>query len=136
MDGAGLRLDDILDGSNADLESRHDVIQWVFPLSEPSQAVPGSPVLSPRAISDIQASSRARANLLASAERMKRFYSETTRWREGPDHNHLRITRIIRSLRLLAGDAAANGFKRHIAGEIGDPPTGIPAQTLRFWEEA
>lgn len=44
--------------------------------------------------------------------------------------------RIIRSLRLLAGDAAANGFKRHIAGEMGDPPTGIPAKTLRICEEA
>lgn len=135
-DGVGRRLDDVLDGGNDELENRHDYIQWLFPLAEPSGAVPGSPVLSGDDIAAIHASPRARANLLAAAERMKRFYSETGRWKAGPDHNHLRITRIIRSLRLLVGDGAADAFRHHVLTQTAGEPDRISAETRRFWSEA
>ena len=40
------------------------------------------------------------------------FYRDTRHWRAPVDHNHLRITRIIRSLRLLVSDAAAGDAGR------------------------
>ena len=36
------------------------------------------------------------------------------------DHNHLRITRVIRSLRLLANDQVADGFKDKMLSLVGD----------------
>ncbi len=36
---------DILKFSDEELEETHDYIQWLFPLCEPSMAVPGSPYL-------------------------------------------------------------------------------------------
>lgn len=85
---------------------------WLSPLNAPGGAVPGSPVLSPEDVATIRAPGRAPANLHAATERMKRFYANTTERRE--DHNHLRITRIIRSLRLLVGDGRADEFRAPI----------------------
>lgn len=136
QDPSGLTLDALLDSPDATLEARHDFIQWLFPLHEPSRAVPASPVLTAHEIALIRASGRALANLHAAAERMKRFYGRTTEWREGSDHNHLRITRIIRSLRLLAGDAPADGFRIHILGLLGTGRSAIPEATLAFWSTA
>lgn len=135
-DPSGLTLDDLLDSPDTTLEARHDFIQWLFPLNAPSGAVPGSPVLSPEDVAMIRASGRALANLHAATERMKRFYAQTTDWREGPDHNHLRITRIIRSLRLLVGDGPADGFRAHILGLLGPDRSNIPDPTLRLWATA
>ena len=43
---------DVLAMDDVAMERTHDFIQWLFPLPEPSAAVPGSPVLTP---GDIQA---------------------------------------------------------------------------------
>ncbi len=135
-DPSGLTLDELLDSPDATLEDRHDFIQWLFPIDEPSRAVPGSPILTPDDIAMIRASGRALANLHAAAERMKRFYGRTHGWRVGHDHNHLRITRIIRSLRLLAGDAPADGFRAHILALLGSDRDGVSKTTIQFWTTA
>lgn len=134
-DGAGRDLQTVLAFDDGQLEARHDFIQWLFPLPEPSRAVPGSPVLTPPDIAALRASPAARANLRRAAERMRRFYAATHFWRGGADHNHLRITRIVRSLRLLAGDAEADGFKQTILELLGPEPA-VNATTRRFWREA
>jgi len=133
-DGAGRTLAEVLTLDDAQLERRHDFIQWLFPLTEPSGAVPGSPVLTPEDIVAIRADPRAQAALAAGARRMGEFYARTDAWLAAHDHNHLRITRILRSLRLLAGDAAAEGFRHDILQRAAGAP--INARTLEFWVEA
>lgn len=49
-DGRGRRLDEVLVFDDAGIESVHDFIQWLFPLPDLSQAVPGSSVLGGTAI--------------------------------------------------------------------------------------
>ena len=135
-DAQGRSHAEILALPDAEIEARHDFIQWLFPLPEPSRAVPGSPFLTPGDVEAIRGSEAGLRNLEAAARRMLAFYAGTRHWLRSHDHNHLRITRIIRSLRLLVGDEAADAFRagiRALAAEAGAP---INSATLRFWDEA
>jgi hypothetical protein len=134
LDAAGRSFADVVAMDDHAIERHHDFIQWLFPLDEPSKAVPSSPVLTPADIALLRASAMAQRRLGEASARMLRFYRMTARWRQSFDHNHLRITRIIKSLRLLAGDAAAEAFKAAILDEASG--TAISVTALRFWEEA
>ncbi|SFU97162.1 Opioid growth factor receptor (OGFr) conserved region [Methylobacterium sp. 174MFSha1.1] len=107
QDGSGRTLHDILHFDDARLEHEHDYIQWLFPLREPSRAVPGSPVLGETEAEAIRRDKLAQSGLLLARLRMLRFYEATGGWLRLFDHNHLRITRILTSLRDLAGLEAA-----------------------------
>ena len=135
-DAAGRLIADVLAFTDEELERRHDFIQWLFPLPEPSAAVPGSPVLTSADIAALRSSPAAQASLSAAADRMLLFYESTSWWRRASDHNHLRITRIIRSLRLLAGDEAADGFRRKILDLVEASDAPINATSLRYWAAA
>ena len=133
-DGAGRTADEVLTFDDDRLEARHDFIQWLFPLTEPSAAVPGSPVLSRDDVAALVASDLAQMRLARAARRMLAFYGATGGWRAPADHNHLRITRIIRSLRLLSGDAAADAFRQKILALAEDAP--ISATSRAYWNAA
>lgn len=135
-DHRGRFLEDVLAFSDNELESRHDFIQWLFPLDTPSAAVPGSPVLSSEDIKEIRGCQQSRTNLLRAKERMERFYRENDHWLVPFDHNHRRITRIIRSLALLVGEAEAKEFYQFIEQRIADANAPISATSRRFWREA
>lgn len=135
-DAAGRTLETVLGLSDAELEHRHDFIQWLFPLPEPSSAVPASPVLTAADIEALKGSPTAGANLAKAAQRMLTFYERTDRWRRPSDHNHLRITRIIKSLRLLHGDQAADAFHRHVTKLVDDSAAPVSAVSRRYWAAA
>ncbi|ELR04492.1 hypothetical protein GMDG_09060, partial [Pseudogymnoascus destructans 20631-21] len=111
VDAGGRTVFDVLAMDNAALEQTHDFIQWLFPLPEPSGAVPDAPVLMPADIHAIRDSELAPIALAGGTDRMASFYRATHDWLMPNDHNHRRITRIIRSLRLLVGDAEADAFR-------------------------
>jgi hypothetical protein len=136
VDGAGRGLFDVLAFDDATLEQRHDFIQWLFPLDEPSAAVPGAPVLSPAEAAAIRDDTLAQCALAAATDRMDGFYRRTTRWLAPHDHNHLRITRIIRSLRLLAGDAAADAFRDAILWRVEATRAPVSARSRGYWMTA
>ena len=62
------------------------------------------------------------------------FYQRTHAWRRPFDHNHLRITRIIKSLRLLCGDVLADDFRDAILVLAAQAP--IDPSARRFWDAA
>ena len=136
VDGAGRTLFDVLGMDDAGIERTHDFIQWLFPLTEPSAAVPGAPVLTAEQAAEIRASIPAQCALAAATDRMDRFYRATTLWLAPHDHNHLRITRIIRSLRMLRGDREANAFRDAILWRV--EATGAPVGALSrgYWTTA
>ena len=135
-DGRGRLSADVLGFSDQELEAVHDYIQWLFPLPTRSAAQPHSPVLTPVEIDAIRADPRAVATLKAATERMLRFYRETRWWLASHDHNHLRITRILHSLRLLVGPDEARAFYDAILAL--DEAAGAPVNTrsLHYWAEA
>ncbi len=135
-DGAGRLIATVLAFGGGDLERRHDFIQWLFPLPEPSAAVPGSPVLTSQDIAVIRASAQAQGSLSAASALMRRFYDQSDHWLRGGDHNHLRITRIVKSLRALVGDTAADAFRDHILARVEASHAPINPVTRRYWMQA
>ena len=113
-DHRGRTLSMVLAFSDERAEQTHDYVQWLFPLDEPSESVQGAPVLSDLDIDEIKKSPAARANLIRASEWFFQFLNRNQRWIAKHDHNQLRITRAIRSLRLLVGDIEADNFRQSI----------------------
>jgi len=107
-----------------------------FPLPERSAAVPDAPVLTDTEAGGIRASTMAQCALAAATDRMAAFYAATTHWLTPHDHNHLRITRIIRSLRLLAGEEQADAFKLLIMQRVEAMRAPVNARSLGYWATA
>ena len=135
-DVAGRSVFDVLAFDNATLERTHDFIQWLFPLAEVSGAVPDAPVLTADDIAAIQASGLAHCALAAATDRMDAFYRTTHDWLMPNDHNHRRITRIIRSLRLLVGDAQADAFRDAILARVEETRAPVSVRSRGYWATA
>ena len=56
-------------------------------------------------------------------------------WNDRHDHNQLRITRVIESLRLLVSDKEADNFYNNVLGLIKDN-NQVNMRTLNFWKNA
>ena len=136
VDGRGRGLFDVLAFDDAALELNHDFIQWLFPLPEPSAAVPDAPVLDPEGVRAIQDSVMAQCALAAATDRMEVFYRRSEAWLRPHDHNHLRITRIIRSLRLLRGDGEADAFRDAILAMVEAARARVSARSRGYWTTA
>jgi hypothetical protein len=136
LDHAGRHHEAILSFDDDALHGVHDFIQWLFPLPEPSRAFHAAPILSEEDLRVMRASAVCQARLAAAHARMTEFLLANPVWLQAYDHNHLRITRMIRSTRLIAGHEAADRlrdvFLRH-AHAHGAP---INQATLAFWANA
>ena len=131
-DARNRSLATILSWPDSRLESSHDYIQTVFPLPEESM-FSFAPIVTPEVRSAFLAQPELRASLRGALERMLSFYGlqfsggagkeivvrgpnfgiNSRNWVTRFGHNHLRMTRILRSLRVLGlGDEAAalHGF--------------------------
>ena len=119
-----------------DAENNHDYIQWMFPLDEPSQAVNGAPVLSDFDIDEIKENQLAIGNLEGSARWFLGFLERNDHWITNYDHNHLRITRAIKSLRLLTSNQAADAFRGKVIALAGDNLNLVDQEVRDFWASA
>jgi hypothetical protein len=146
-------LKDIWGWPDDDLEAVHDFIQWLFPLPEPSRFNPAAPLLTPADIAAFQSDPLLHANLRRSFERILPFLGLTVAEggsvREGPtfaarapdvwlvpNHNWLRITRILRRLTLLGLGAEAQALYERLEALYSSRQFPITAETFRYWQEA
>jgi len=126
----------LLQQSDHQAETTHDYIQWMFPLDEPSRSVNGVPVLNELDIEEIRQSSLAQANLAKSTSWFLGFLERNDHWIIKYNHNHLRITRVIKSLRLLASDKAADEFRDKVLALAGDNLNLVDQKARGFWRSA
>ena len=83
-------------------EEEHDFIQWIFPLDEPSSYNSKAPILTKEDIQEFRKDHCLQHNVMISVHVFMRFlYITSEFWCTDRDHNHLRITRILKSLVLL-----------------------------------
>ena len=136
VDTHGRYLRDIWTFNDQQIEQTHNFIQWLFPLAVPSASVLGAPVLAEEDISPIHQSELAQDNLCQSANWYAAFLGRNDFWKKAYDHNHLRITRAIGSLRLLVDDDEADSFRIEVYSLLGDKLSTIPQKTRRFWDDA
>jgi hypothetical protein len=135
-DHRGRSLADVLGSDDSWLERTHDYIQWLFPLPEASRFNLDAPVLAPDELPVLAASTAAKDNLGRARDRMLSFYRNNDHWLVEFDHNHLRITRIIRCLALILGRSEAKAFHDEIRALVADAGDPVNAQSLRYWREA
>jgi hypothetical protein len=141
------------------LEVVHDYIQWLFPLPEPSGFNVAAPVLNRKSIQEFRTRADLQEKLRVSFLRMINFYgleahsgeqitvtrapnfaAKATVWLSPGNHNHLRITRILRCLSLLGLEAEANAFFDCLSESYEDeqkkPMPAISDETMLYWREA
>ena len=135
-DHQGRYLRDIWDFNDKAIEQTHDFIQWMFPLTEKSMSVPGVPTLSTADIEAIRTSEVARSNLDKSAQWYLGFLQRNDHWIKSYDHNHLRITRVIKSIRLLINNKFADEIKYEITLLLGGNISSVSEKSREFWANA
>jgi|SRR5579859_1817458 len=157
-DDIGRYLSEILKWSDDELELRHDYIQWLFPLIERSGFNPSAPVLDGQTIQEFQSRPDLQRVMRSSFLRMLGFYGleivesrpptvrrasffteRSKNWLTFSNHNHLRITRILKSMRILGLDVEATALFDCLASIYNEESTkdfpGISDETFRFWKE-
>ncbi|MEK7453140.1 MAG: opioid growth factor receptor-related protein [Patescibacteria group bacterium] len=155
-DVAGRTIDDILSWNDLRLEGSHDYIQWLFPLQNRSAYNAFAPIISTEEIETFRNSNNLKAKLKESFVRLLNFYgfelqeagsgpvveysndfkSKSENWLTLYNHNHLRITRILKSLSILGLKKYADAFMKRLEDVYSKHPQMIGAEALNYWREA
>ena len=158
-DHRGRYLNEIQGSPDAQLESVHDYIQWLFPLPERSGFNVAAPVLTHESINEFRMRPELQEKLRASFFRMLNFYGLESRsgeriavtrasnfaakavgWFSPGNHNHLRITRILRCLTVLGLEAEAKAFFECLVeiykNEQNNPLPAISDETMLYWKKS
>jgi len=142
-------LEEYWSWDDTEIESVHDFIQWMFPLDEPSAVNPDAPILTrddktlfrkdPLLQSSMSRSLLVFLNFLGlemrygQVVRGAQFTKRINIW-QSPNHNWLRITRMLESLRLLGFEKEAREVwnclcKIHDEGYVSE-------NSFEYWSEA
>jgi len=148
-DNRGRDLSKLWKKGNFFLETSHDYIQWMFPLNEASKHNSKAPVLTAEEITFIRSNESIQENMLRSLDVMLRFYGlerggkkiqrgenfEKCRrwWLTKNNHNYLRITRILKSLKLCGLDDYAWAFFE-VLGDIYMEYPVISDKAFSYWD--
>ncbi|HEX3986359.1 MAG TPA: opioid growth factor receptor-related protein [Acidobacteriaceae bacterium] len=155
-DDRGRTLAEILAWPDDRLESVHDFIQWLFPLPERSGANPGAPTLDAATIEAFHGTTAMRDRLHQAFERMLLLYglawtasaagATVTRlpdfreraqnWLWPMNHNHLRLTRVLRSTLLVGLEAESKALFHALNAIYREFPDRISTRTHAFWSDA
>jgi opioid growth factor receptor-like protein len=156
-DDRGRMLREIWTWDDDRLERVHDFIQWLFPLREPSMVNDSAPVATDATVAAFAADAALRDALRRSFELMMGFYglhvepSEAGRIRiiEGADfarrsrnwitphnHNHLRLTRILGSVRMLGLPDHGQALFERLRAIYDARRDAISPVTFGYWQRA
>ena len=128
----GLRRKELLSISNEDFESKHGFIQWAFPTPESSNQVSNAPVLDLETAVWLAEKPEVSTFLEAMTVRFLEFLSVNDHWKQRYNHNHLRISRAIQSLRLLHSWELADWFYNKVKEFAGDS-FPLMEEANRYW---
>jgi hypothetical protein len=155
-DSSGRFIGDIRKWDYERLEHTHDYIQWLFPTRNRSRYNSSAPTLDEEQIRDFHYDDRLQAEMIASFKQMLDFYGfilredngclsverspnwETRRgnWLTPENHNFLRITRILTSMRILGLGGHSRALLVALEALYKDYPGVIGNRTIGFWRSA
>ena len=135
-DYKGRMLSDIYKFSDNEIEATHDFIQIIFPLAEPSYWSSNKYFIeSQQEVKILSKSKNVREVILQSASWYIAFLKRNNHWKNSNDHNLKRITRMIKSVRLIVGDTDADKVKKEIMN-IENIEKLIGQKSLQYWKNA
>lgn len=156
-DDCGRKIEDIWNWNRSRLETVHDYIQWLFPLPERSNANPSAPCLTDSCVDIFRRTNSIQIALKRSFELMLAFYGldltegldgltgvtrrddfgvRSSNWLSLGNHNHLRLSRIIASTRLLGLERCSLALFECLTAIAADYPQAISCETFRYWKRA
>ncbi len=152
-DDQGRMIADILEQNDTWLENTHDYIQWLFPNREASTVTPWAPLITSEDEAEFGSNPSLRNELRVSFRRILSFYGmevsgcrivKAANWNERrhhwftrDTHNNLRITRILKCLKILGlGKEASDFYEALVRLRESENSCGIGEITFRYWAEA
>lgn len=148
VDCDGRKLTDIWMEDDGYFEYCHNYIQWLFPLPEPSNFNPDAPLLSEDDIKIFKANPTIQNNLITSFQTYLNFLGLSYDGEEvvrtdgfmallfrQPNHNWFRITRILKSLRLLGCEKEAVAFYKFL-NQLHNEYGWVSDNSFSYWKEA
>lgn len=135
-DHNGRKLMDIVKFSDSEIESTHDFIQLIFPLDEPSNLSSNIYFIDSKLhLKNLQKNDLVKNKLIELSNWFINFLKRQNHWMVNYNHNHLRITRMIKSIRLIVGDKEANDIYNKIIN-IKDIKKKVGKKSLEYWKNA
>lgn len=148
----GRTLETIWSFSFKEKESAHNYIQWLFPLPEKSRFNSSGPCPSIDMFAELNKDPAIRLNMLHSFKIMLNFYglklkndgtivqtksfkTKRKNWLTRGNHNHSRISRIIKSMRLFGYEAEAQAFYARLVKINNAYPGKINSESLKYWKQ-
>ncbi|WP_458790904.1 ADP-ribosylglycohydrolase family protein [Yoonia sp. MH D7] len=128
----GFRRKELLSISDDEFEQSREFIHWAFPTSEPSQQFPNAPVLDLASAIWLAEKTDFSEFLEDMAVRFLDFLSAQNHWKCHYNHNHLRISRAIQSLRVLHSWELANWFHSKVK-ELADDSFSLMQEADSYW---
>lgn len=137
-EGCNHRLPDAWEYPYARHEREHDLIQWLFPLNEPSDHNPDAPILTDEDIKEFRTSDVLRWRVLTSVHTFMKFLHFNKAWLSRRDHNQLRITRMLKFLTLINMGFYANALHEELMIIIDAVPGSreLMGTAISYWDDA
>jgi len=143
--GSSFTYSQVMAMSEHEWEAHHNFIQWLFPNNEKSMVVPDAPLTTKSTVLMFNKDKDLQSKLKKAFKRFLNHvgltYSKGSVTISDPglvflriqrrDHNRLRLTRVLRSMRLLGLPKLAIELYRFLL-----TLDGIDQITLDFWEDA
>jgi hypothetical protein len=150
-DTEGRRLDEIWTWPDERTERVHDFIQWMFPMDQASGVNPDAPLLTkadraafaadPMLATNLRRSLKFFLNFLGleitptgQVTGSPRFQQRIAIWNRS-NHNWLRITRMLKSLRLLGLESEAQAVWNCLR-ELHEKDGYVSEYSFEYWREA
>jgi len=155
-DSEGRMIEEIWSWNYQRLEYVHNYIQWLFPLKEKSQFNQNAPILTDEIIQAFTTNEQLRMQLIKSLEVMLKFYGlqynkhneniiitksgeyqeRKNNWIEPGNHNYLRLTRILTSLKILKLENYAQALFKCLQQIYLEESSKIGSKTYAYWKSA
>jgi hypothetical protein len=150
-DSEGRMLDEYWSFDDQTMEFRHDFIQWMFPLDEASSFNPNAPVLTAEDRAAFAQEASLQRAVRRSHDRFLAFLGLEAKpdgvvgrsaafephlyiWTR-PNHNWLRVTRFLRSLRLLGLEQEAKAVWAFVL-KLHQENGYVSESTFTYWKDA
>lgn len=129
-------ISEIWDFEDNLIDTTHDFIQWLFPLPLEAPSQLSRPTLTGLGLRAIASSALAVSNIQKSQYWFLNFLERSDVWLKSYNHNHLRITRMIKNSSLIEGSNYSDRLFKTVAGIADRKNFKIDPKTIDHWQNA